>query len=395
MSIDSIVALGRRLLVALLVCAVGGIPAVGSAADPYEINAIVPLTGPGAFLGKNEAIALRLVESSVNASGGVRGRPIKIVIQDDQTNPQISVQLTNALVQKKVPIILGGTLFASCLAMVPIVKDGPVLYCLSPGIDPQPGGNIFATFLLTIDLLRPSFRYLSGTGVRRIAVLTPTDATGQDADKAIETIMRGNEYPGLSVVANEHFNGNDLTVAAQMSRIKSTGAQALIAWTTGTPFGTVLHGVTDAGLNIPIVTSTGNLNYAQMKAYAAFTPPGVLFPGDPAVAPASQSNRGVRRAVERFTEELKTVNERPDQGLALAYDVAHLVVAAFRKLGFDATPEQLRAELASTRNYDGIFGRYDFGVAPQRGLTRDTVVMLRWDPTKDTWTAVSKPGGAP
>ena len=77
------------------------------AADPYEINVITPLTGIGAFIGKNEAAALGLLEKSVNDAGGVRGRQIKFVVQDDQSNPQVSVQLLNGLIAKKVPIVSG------------------------------------------------------------------------------------------------------------------------------------------------------------------------------------------------------------------------------------------------------------------------------------------------
>jgi hypothetical protein len=103
----------------------------------------------------------------------------------------------------------------------------------------------------------------------------------------------------------------------------------------------------------------------------------------------------VRRAATTFGALAKAKNLHPDQGLALTYDLAQLLVEAYRKLGFDATPEQYRAYLASERNWPGIAGRYDFQKAPQRGLTRDQVVMVRWDPAKDAWTAVSKPGGEP
>src|SRR5206468_2062280 len=131
----------RRLAIALCALALAATPVAGTAADPFEIPAIVPLTGPGAFLGKNEAETLQLVEKQVNANGGVRGRPIKFVITDDATNPQVAVQLTNAALAKNPSLIFGGTLFASCLAMAPIVKNA-LLWCFSPGIDPQPGGNV-------------------------------------------------------------------------------------------------------------------------------------------------------------------------------------------------------------------------------------------------------------
>ena len=75
----------------------GTLPVAGGAADPFEINAILPLTGPASFLGKEEAQTLGAIESSVNKTGGVRGRQIKFVVQDDQSNPQIAVQLMNAV----------------------------------------------------------------------------------------------------------------------------------------------------------------------------------------------------------------------------------------------------------------------------------------------------------
>jgi ABC-type branched-subunit amino acid transport system substrate-binding protein len=153
--------------------------------------------------------------------------------------------------------------------------------------------------------------------------------------------------------------------------------------------------VNDVGLDITIVTSTGNLIYGQMKAFSSFTPPNVYFSGDPAVVSEVQADKGVAAAVTTFADLLKSIGARPDQGHALSYDAAMLIINAYRKLGFDATPEQLRAELASTQNYPGIFGRFDFKTAPQRGLTRDTIIVVRWDPVKDTWTSVSKPGGAP
>jgi branched-chain amino acid transport system substrate-binding protein len=121
----------------------------------------------------------------------------------------------------------------------------------------------------------------------------------------------------------------------------------------------------------------------------------LLFPGDPAVATDAQSNRGVRNAVATFTELLKSANAHPDQGHALGYDAALLVVQALRKLGTDATAAQLRDEIAGTRSWDGIFGHYDFSKMPQRGIGRETIVMVRWDGAKDAWIAVSKPGGQP
>ena len=63
------------------------------------------------------------------------------------------------------------------------------------------------------------------------------------------------------------------------------------------------------------------------------------------------------------------------------------------KRGAGATPEQLRADIAGTKDWAGTLGRYNFVATPQRGISANWVIMERWDPDKDAWVAVSKPGG--
>ena len=70
-----------------------------------------------------------------------------------------------------------------------------------------------------------------------------------------------------------------------------------------------------------------------------------------------------------------------------------LLTGILQRRGLTATPEQLRADIAATRNFAGTLGRYNFVAVPQRGVTQNWVIMERWDPDKDAWIAVSKPGG--
>jgi ABC-type branched-subunit amino acid transport system substrate-binding protein len=111
---------------------------------PYELNVILSRTGAGAFLGSKEADALTALEAAVNATGGIQGRTLKLVIADDQTNPQVAVQLVNGLISRKVPVIIGPMITASCAAVQPIVeKSGPVVACLSPGLIPHENTYVF------------------------------------------------------------------------------------------------------------------------------------------------------------------------------------------------------------------------------------------------------------
>jgi len=77
----------RSLLAAVALAALIAAPRPSPAqTEPYEINAILPLTGSGAFLGAGFIQALRLVEKQTNATGGIHGRPMKLVIADDQSS---------------------------------------------------------------------------------------------------------------------------------------------------------------------------------------------------------------------------------------------------------------------------------------------------------------------
>jgi len=384
-----------RALCGALVTTLVAVAAPAHAADPFEIDAVLPLTGSGSFLGREEAQSLRVIEGIVNKTGGIRGRSIAFNVVDDQSNPQIGVQLTNALIAKHVSVVFGSGLTSVCNAMTALAKDGPVEYCFSTGIHPPDGSYVFSAGLSTTDLIAVGVRYIRERGLKRVAVITSTDATGQDADRIIDSVFAAPENAALKIVSREHFGISDVSVAAQMAHARTSGAQILIGWTTGTPLGTLLHGALDAGVDIPIMTGTGNLTYAQMQAYKSFMPRELLFPGIPALVPDELPSGPVKRAVGRFRTVFQTAGIRPDLGHALPWDPAAMVIEAFRKYGTGATPAQIREYLAGVRHWDGVFGQFNFAAVPQRGVGANSVIVERWDPAQDTWVAVSGPGGQP
>src|SRR5579863_452559 len=67
------------------------------AAEPYDIHVILPLTGNGAFLGQGHRDSLDTLAEIVNKSDGIDGRPLQFVYHDDQSSPQVAVQLATAL----------------------------------------------------------------------------------------------------------------------------------------------------------------------------------------------------------------------------------------------------------------------------------------------------------
>ena len=383
----------NRLAALALAALLATVPLAGRAADPFEINAILAVTGSASFLGKAQATALGVIEDQVNKSGGIAGRPIHFAIADDQSNPQVGVQLMNGIIAKKAAVVIGSSIVAVCNAMVPLAADGPAVYCLSPGLHPAEGSYAFSAEPSTTDLLVASATYFRKRGWHKIAVITSSDATGQDAERGIDGAFTA--QGGFQIVDREHFNTTDVSVTAQMTHIKGSDAQALIAWSTGTPIATILRGINDTGIDMPVETTNGNLTYPQMKAYAAFMPKELYFPAAAAFAPDQLSDRAVKRKVLDFVDAFKATGTRPDAGYVVAWDPGLLVVDAYKKLGLNATAAQIKDYLAGLRGWVGINGRYDFRAIPQRGVGAGAVIMVRWDPAKESWVGTSKPGGEP
>jgi branched-chain amino acid transport system substrate-binding protein len=379
-----------------LVCTLAASGNAQAAREPYEINALVPLTGGGAFLGSAYKEAFAAVETIVNRTGGIQGRPLKFVLSDTQTNPQVALQLVNGLIAKHVAVFIDGGPAGVCSASIPVVlNSGPLDYCLSPGVHPSAGGYVLSSSVSTEDLAKTLVRFFRTRGWTHLGLITSTDTTGQDLDRQIGTVLALPENQGVRLIAQEHFNTTDLSVVAQMTRIKAAAPDVLITWSTGTPFGTLLHGINDVGIDVPVSSTNANQTYAQMKAYAAFLPKQLYFPTTLSVVPSSEAPAPVRSAQDVYFSSFRQSGVRPDLAHNLAWDPALIIVDALRHLGPSATAQQLRDYILKQRSWIGINGRYDFTTGDQRGLGADGSAVDLWDPAKDTWVQVSRPGGAP
>ena len=388
----------RNCAIALAVALAFGMPIrPASAADPYDLHVILPLTGGASFVGQGERANLQALEAHLNRTGGIQGRPLHLIFHDDQTKPQVAVQLANEVVATKPSVIIGSAIVAMCNAMAPLMAKGPVQYCMSPGIHPAAGGYVFSGSTSTYDLVETLIRFYRLKGWTRIGVISSSDATGQDIDRGIDEVLAKPENRGVQMVEHEHFTPSDVSVAAQLEKIKAAQPQAVIAWTTGAAIATIFRGAVQAGLDVPIGTTNGNQTFAQMEQYAPFMPkqlfmPSGLFPEHDGVI---KLDPRVEKLQHEMYDILKQANLKSDNMTGTSWDVALVVVAALRKLGPGATAEQIRDFIANLTDFPGINGVYDFKKYPQRGLSSDSAVIVRFDPKDKSWVWLSKPGGVP
>jgi branched-chain amino acid transport system substrate-binding protein len=105
--------------------------------DPLRLGILTPLTGAGGTDGPRMLKAIQLVAEEVNAVGGLLGRKIEFVVEDDQTNPEAAVRAARKLIEvNKVPVIMGTWASAVTSAVAPVCWESKTFLTTCSGADP-------------------------------------------------------------------------------------------------------------------------------------------------------------------------------------------------------------------------------------------------------------------
>jgi branched-chain amino acid transport system substrate-binding protein len=372
-------------------------PVAARAAEPYEINAILSLTGTFAFLGTAEAKSLQTLEPLVNKAGGINGQPIHFNIQDDQSQPAVAVQLANAIIAKHVPVMLGPTYVASCLAVAPLVKaNGPVQYCFAPTIHPPAGSFTFSGGASSRDQAIETLVFAKAKGWKKIATIATVDATGQDIEEQFKEAIKDPRFSNMKFVVAEHYAGNDVSISAQLANIKAASPDAIFGFTVGSATGTLLRSIRDAGLqSVPVMSNLGNILNGALAQYSSFMPD-QFYSTAPRFYAHDVSGKGpVRDAQNAFYKAFNAEGVDPDVGNGFPWDPTQIVIAGLRKLGTKTDAKSLLAYIEALHDFPGINGIADYRGGDQRGQGLTAIVIVKWNPAKKHVVTVSQPGGMP
>ena len=117
--------------------AVVAMPAIGRAqAASLTLGVLTPLTGAGSFDGPRMLKAMQAVAGDINAAGGLMGRKIELVVEDDETNPEAAVRAAHKLVDvNKVPVIMGTWASAVTTAVAPVCWESKTFLTTVSGAD--------------------------------------------------------------------------------------------------------------------------------------------------------------------------------------------------------------------------------------------------------------------
>src|SRR5471030_1033422 len=124
-----------------------------------------------------------------------------------------------------------------------------------------------------------------------------------------------------------------------MSKIKAARPDVLYTSTTGTLFSTVMRGITDVGLTVPVITTTANANLPQLKSLADVLPREIFFNGFSLRLGDLLRDKGIRGQIAAFNDAFKLIGVTPTDVHALGWDELLLTLAGFRQFGPTMTAE--------------------------------------------------------
>lgn len=308
------------------------------AEDPIKIGVPVGLSGANSVVAPSVVQAAELAVEEINAKGGVLGRPLELEIADDASGAAGAQKAFDSLVfQKEVNVIVSMETSAARNAGLPIVSKGDVPYIYTSFYEGKScNANLFVDAWVPEQQVPPVVdNFIGKQGAKKFFLIGSDYAFGRGMLTFAKTYI---EKAGGAVVGEEYLpmDGSDWT--AIISKVRSSGADAIITSTAGgAPNVTLTKQLRSSGVTLPY----GNLAVDEGTAKSMGADAKDIFLSASYVTGIdSPENKAFLSAMEKkFGKELRTPNDLS----VPQYEAIYLYKAAVEKAGSTDTADVLKA----------------------------------------------------
>lgn len=363
-----------KLLASLALCAAvtAAGPLHAQPKKPVKIGAFVSVTGQGAFLGEASKKTLELFVAEMNKSGGIDGRPIELVLYDSKTSAKDAVSLARRLIdQDEVDLLIGGNTTGETMAVVPLVEESRIPFVALAGgsivIDPVKT-YVFKTPHTDQMSVENIYGRVKKEGGGKIALLSGAGGYDQSCRKNAKEMAAKH---GIQLVADEQHGTGDTDVTAQLTNIRSTGADAVMYCGFGAPSSIVARNFKQLGLPNRLYMTVGVASRAYIEG-AGGAAEGSRVTGSALLAfkDLPQSDP-IYPVTKRFVDAYRAAfKEDPSTFAGYAYDALLIATEAVRKAG-TTEKDKVRNALEGLRKVPGLNGIYSFSPSDHLGFSAD------------------------
>src|SRR5262245_22570579 len=331
-----------------------------AAQDSIKIGVTQPLTGAFAASGNYVAQGAKIAEEEINKAGGVLGRKIQLIIEDNKSNPTEAVATAEKLIVKdKVPVMMGAWSSTLTLAVMPKLEEYkvPMLVETSSSGKITTSGNpyifrISPTSEMEAKAFTPLFAKMN---IKKADFLATNNDFGLGASKEFSEAAKAD---GVQIGVMETMDPKATDFSAQLAKIKASGGDTLFVTTAVEQITLILKQAKDQQLNTRISTTGGSNSPDQLIAQAGEAANGsyhlVFF--TPWFPEAVKNPETAKKFVALWNEK-----KHPVGGLTegfRAWDGLHVIVAGIQAAG-KAEPEAISKALWDVK-VKGINGDISF-----------------------------------
>jgi len=362
---------------------------LAAGAQEYRIGFVSAITGPASSLGVPERDVAVMIQKELVAKGGITGPdgkkyPVKIFIHDDESKVETTKRLVKKLIaEDKVHVEIASSQSPTSIAVIPDATEGkvPLISMASSHAIVTPIKErfwIFKTPQSNIHVATHQLKYLKAKRYTKIASLYVNDAFGEDSRRGLAATIKDS---GIEVVYEDKFEQADKDMTPQLTKVKASGAQALMVHAIPPSASIVTKQFRDLGLTIPLIHNhgVGNKPFMDLAGGAA---EGVIFPIGKMLVAASLPDADLQKKVLLdFVAWYEKGTGKPRSTFAgHAWDALQLTLMAFGKIAptmpLDQARAKVRDELERVKYFAGTGGIFNMSPEDHVGLDERSMVLV-------------------
>jgi branched-chain amino acid transport system substrate-binding protein len=351
-------------------------PVIAQSKAPYKIGGIFPLTGYLSWLGEYKKKGAELKVELINKAGGVNGRPLELIVYDDQSSPETASRVAQRLVSKDEVIAMIGTASVPISGAVASIANRykiPTIIGSGYEVDPKKDAYVFNSAHKTDFAVERPFQYFKDKGITKVALLMPIGPLGELGGGLARKYAP--KY-GITIVGEERFDVKSPDVTAQLAKLRTLGPQAVFSFCTGEPAALVARNMAQLGMNIPVLVSHGNANPGFLKLVSNVNIP-IIVPAGRAAAPESiPDSDPCKKVILDFNKPHQQKFGEPANYYSAEMVDAIDIIAAALKVVPSADGEKLRDAIEKIKGLVGMNGIYTFSATDHHGTVLQDMMVL-------------------
>ncbi|MBQ9862555.1 MAG: ABC transporter substrate-binding protein [Lachnospiraceae bacterium] len=328
------------LAVSMVAASLSGCGAGASSSDTFKIGGIGPITGGAAIYGQAVMNGAQIAVDEINAAGGINGYKIEFSFEDDEHNPEKSVNAYNTLLDKKMQVLVGTVTSAPCIAVVDKAKADNV-FMLTPSATATEAiaqDNAFRVCFSDPNQGTEAAKYIGAKNLAtKVAIIFDNSDPYSSGIK--DNFVKESANQNFEVVAQEAYTQDSNTdFSTQLQATVDSGADLLFLPIYYQDASNILAQAAQKDIDIAVFGCDGFDGILGLDGFDTSLAEGVLL-----LTPFSTSSTDEKTQAFVKAYEAKCNGLTPNQFAADAYDAVYIVKAAIEKANI--TPAASNAEI--------------------------------------------------